>query len=229
MEAHLTQTGVEELVADWDEDDQSQGIEVVDDIVGKSVKFHGRSLLSEVVGELSVREPVERIPHEDFACRETTSHFVYPGIIEGHPRWSLISWDVGWLGRCPHGSVVGVLVESDRVDRPSSSQGVEQDLERLAESRSSGRSLLISLSAPPHNSGSEKEGECWEQECQPETDVLLGVDHTNLSDKGTDVDEQVEVVVDPTLCNRRVNDDLLTGWQFLDDDGSQGNLFDNQR
>ena len=38
---------------------------------------------------------------------------------------------------------------------------------------------------------------------------LLGVGHRDLADERTDVDEQVEVHVDPRRCQNRVDDDAL--------------------
>jgi len=51
--------GVQDQVADWDKDDQSEGVEVVEDIVRNTVQSHDGCLAGEVVVELVVANPVE--------------------------------------------------------------------------------------------------------------------------------------------------------------------------
>jgi len=51
--------GVQDKVADWDEDDQSEGVEVVEDVVGDAVESHDGCLAGEVVVELVVADPVK--------------------------------------------------------------------------------------------------------------------------------------------------------------------------
>lgn len=88
---------------------------------------------------------------------------------------------------------------------------------------------MVSFATPPHDVWAGQEDESWQQEGQPETDVLLSVDHTNLANQSTDVDEEVEVMVDSALSDGRINNHLLARWHLLDDNGSQRNLLNDKR
>lgn len=57
VESHAAETGVDEAVEDGDEDDQGEGVEVVNDIVGHTIEFHGCGLGGEVVQHLVVGQP----------------------------------------------------------------------------------------------------------------------------------------------------------------------------
>lgn len=89
--------------------------------------------------------------------------------------------------------------------------------------------MLISLASPPHDKWCGQEHEGWEGKGQPETHVLLGVDHTNLANKSSNVDKEVEVVVNSALSDGWVDDNALSGWERLHDGMIEGNLFNNQR
>jgi hypothetical protein len=89
--------------------------------------------------------------------------------------------------------------------------------------------LLISLASPPHDSWSGQEHEGRKSKGQPESDILLGVDHADLADQGSNIDEEVEVVVDSTLCDGRVDNNALSRWESLNDCVVERNLLDDQR
>jgi len=57
VDSQTAETRVDEEIADRDEDDQSEGIQVGQDIIGKAVGLHGGSLGSQVVVKLVVGEP----------------------------------------------------------------------------------------------------------------------------------------------------------------------------
>ena len=57
LDALLAEEGVEEVVDDGDEDDEGDGVEVSDDVVGDAVEGHGRGLGHEVVVHLVVGDP----------------------------------------------------------------------------------------------------------------------------------------------------------------------------
>lgn len=57
VETHAAEAGVDEPVENGDEDDQGEGVEVVDNVVGDTVESHGRGLGCEVVQHLVVGQP----------------------------------------------------------------------------------------------------------------------------------------------------------------------------
>lgn len=65
LPAHATETGVDDLIENRDEDDQDDGINVVDDVVGDSVEEHGSGLGGQVGSDLVVDHPVEGEEQED--------------------------------------------------------------------------------------------------------------------------------------------------------------------
>lgn len=72
------------------------------------------------------------------------------------------------------------------------------------------------LLAQEQYSRAQTEHSCGEQVREPETNVSLGVDHGDLTDKRTDIDHHVEVHVDTGNSGRRVNNDTLTGSKCRD-------------
>lgn len=99
-DAHAFEGRVDEDVADGDEDDESDGVDVVDEIVGGAVEFHGCGLGDEVVGHLVVGEPPDRVPQKDGASFETPTDFVNPDVVKGHPH-RLVWPDFAWLHGFP--------------------------------------------------------------------------------------------------------------------------------
>ena len=99
-DAEPFETGVEEDVGDGDEDDEGDGVDVVDEVVGGPVQFHGRGLRDQVVGHLVVGEPPQRVPEEDGAGFEAAAHFVDPDVVEGHPV-RLVGSEVAWFDVFP--------------------------------------------------------------------------------------------------------------------------------
>lgn len=81
----LAQGGVDEEIADGDEDDQREGIQVGENVVGNAVQRHGGGLRGQVVVDLVVGDPVEWVPEEHAAGVPATADFVNPGVVESHP------------------------------------------------------------------------------------------------------------------------------------------------
>lgn len=81
---------------------------------------------------------------------------------------------------------------SDGVDAPAAPLGEHYNLEGLGDNRALRCGLAVAFAAPEHYSWGEQENEGWEEECKPEADIFLGVDHGDLADEGADVNEEVE-------------------------------------
>ena len=67
---------VEEKIIDRDEDDESDGVDVVNQIVRSAVKFYRGRLRDQVARHLVVCKPVERNPEKDGASFKATTDFV---------------------------------------------------------------------------------------------------------------------------------------------------------
>lgn len=105
---------------------------------------------------------------------------------------------------------------------------VTPDSEEFAKDRSCWRGTVVTFTTPEHDHGTEQENKCWKEERKPEAYVLLSVDHANLSNQGSNIDEEVEVVVDSGLCNGWINDDALARWQCLHTNELHWNLLNHQ-
>lgn len=58
----FTEERVEESIANGNEDDQSQWVDILDQVIWDAIQFQGCGLRREVVGHLVVCKPVEGIP-----------------------------------------------------------------------------------------------------------------------------------------------------------------------
>ena len=72
-DALLAEPGIDEQIADRDEHDQGDRIKLSDDLGRYASVLHSVGLRGEVVVELIVADPVERVPQEDRASFEPTS------------------------------------------------------------------------------------------------------------------------------------------------------------
>jgi hypothetical protein len=98
----LTQEWIDDDIEDGNHDDNTEGVKVVDQIVGDAVEFHGGGLGDEIAVDLVVCEPEQGIEKEDKAGFAASSNLVNPGIIKGHElglvgkmRWLDIFPEVG--------------------------------------------------------------------------------------------------------------------------------------
>lgn len=226
--AALAKGWIEEGVANRNHDDKGEWVEVVQHIGWETVKLHGGGLGGQVTNGLVVGQPPKWVPSEDGASGETSADFINPGVIERVPYWALVVWSVGWLDGIPEGTVVHVLPGAEWVDGPSALASAEEELDGLGYNRPLWWRLAVTSASPPHDGWTNEEDEGWQGEGQPETDILLSVDHAELADQSTDVDEHVEVVVNARLGDRWVDNDTLAGLESLDDQSLNWNLLDNE-
>jgi hypothetical protein len=118
VNTNFSQSGIDEDIADWNEDDERKGIELSHNLRRYTLMLHCVRLRGQVVVYLVVADPVKWVPEEDGASHETSANFINPGIIEGHPLGTGSSRYVAWLDIFPELSVVHVLVSTDGVDGP---------------------------------------------------------------------------------------------------------------
>lgn len=118
---------VQEEVTDRDEYDERKGVEVGQDIVREAMRRHRRCLGRQVVVDLVVREPVDRVVDEDRAGFEATGHFIDPLVVPDHPAGTtsglLLGLVVARLCGLPEVRSSPVLPQCPRVERPPSVKG----------------------------------------------------------------------------------------------------------
>ena len=87
---------VNHMFEDGDEDDDRDGVQVLDQIVGSAVKRHSGSHGTVVAVNLGVAEPEDRKPQEDLTCRDCSSHFPDELIVPGEALWASLSRIRSW-------------------------------------------------------------------------------------------------------------------------------------
>ena len=209
------------------ENNEGDGVHVLQKIVGSSVKGHGGAHGSQVVVHLAVGEPVDGHPHEDTASTPSTTDLVNPGVVEVVPR-GLVGTEVGGLDELPSVTLPPVLDGLDGVGNNSVAESLEEELDSRTEHASRGRRQLVLLLAENQNGDGEQEEDEGNQEGAVETDVTFSEDHAELASEGTPVDEPVEPVVDTGGSDGRVDNDELA--LLLDNvEGLFGKLFHDER
>ena len=196
--AELAETRVEDVVDDGDHDDDGDGVEVLENVVGGAVTLHGTGLGGQVGGHLVVGEEEDGQEEEDLAGHQTTLDLVNPGVIVGHPDGALGDGDARGLGELPVG-----------LDKLGALDDVEPHLEELLEQGAGGRGELVLLLLGPEDEGGDEEQNGGDQESLPETVQVLDVDHADLARESTNVDAHVEVQEDTGVGDGRVDDDTL--------------------
>ena len=84
-DSYALEAWIDQSVANGDEDDESDGVYVVDEIVRGAMEFHGCGLGDQVICHLVICEPVHRIPEENSTGFETSANFIHPDVVKGHP------------------------------------------------------------------------------------------------------------------------------------------------
>ena len=83
VDPELPETGVDEVVENRNEDDDGDGVQVLDQVVGGSVQGHASSDGTQVTIDLGVAQPEEGEPTEDFASLEGTRDFTNELVVPG--------------------------------------------------------------------------------------------------------------------------------------------------
>ena len=92
---HAFKAWIEEQITDGNENDEGDGVNIVDEIVGGAVEFHGCGLGDHVGGHLIIGKPPDWVPEEDSAGFEAPSNFIDPDVVESHPNrfvWPQFAW-----------------------------------------------------------------------------------------------------------------------------------------
>lgn len=196
--ADLAQQRVQNVINDGNHDDDGDGVQVLNDVVGDTVTLKSSSLHGQVAGHLVVGQEEDGQEEEDLAGHQTTADLINPGVIVGEPRRALGNGNVGGLGGVPVNLEAGGTLA-----------GEEEHLQELGQNGASGRRQLVVLLLRPQDNGGKHEHAGGDDESLPETLKLLNVDHTDLTGHGTNVDTEVEVEEDTGVGDGRVDDDTL--------------------
>lgn len=189
-------------------DDNGDRVEVGENVVGDTTEVHGSAHLSQVGVHLTVCQPENGHPEEYRAGSESTGNLVNPGIVKVVPAWGVGS-KCGWLDSVPHGARVPVPPRLHGVGRHATTESLEKELERWTHDVSARGSENVELLADNKDRQSDDEHDGGKKVSEPEADVSLSVNHANLTNQGTDVDEEVEPVVDTGDSDGGVDNDAL--------------------
>lgn len=205
LDVRLAQRRVDDAVEYRDQNDNRDGVEVLHEIVGDSMTVHLLGLRDEVVGELTVAEPVDGVEEEDLAGGEGSLDLLDVQVVPWDADVAVHSGQVGRLGS------VHVAVLDHHECAP---EGVGND-------------ALLWWSDDDEFLGEEEDGDADDehaethQVCGPESDVQLHVWSRNKRER-TKVDTGVEHHVDPLDRDRWVNDYTLA--VLLGSDGHRASL-----
>jgi len=188
----LAECGHEPLVDNGQENDNSDGIEVLHQIVGNAVKTHLTGLGDEVVREVAVDDPVDGVEAEDLASNKSTLDLIDKVVVPVEDLGLAEAGLVRWL------SSVHVTVLDHH---PDNAEGVGND-------RSLRRSDNVNLAAEDEDEQSDEEDAEAEQVGTPEVAVAFQVRGGEQRQR-SGVDAPVEDHVNPLNSDRRVNDNLL--------------------
>lgn len=206
-EAQLAEGGVDDMVKDGNHDDDRDGVEVLDNVVRDTVALQGRGLRSQVSGHLVIGQVEQRQEEEDLAGHKSTTDFINPGIVIGHPNRA-----VG------HGNIRGPddVPGKAAPAQPLALHGIDEHPHELRQDGACGRGEPVGLATEEQDHRRNAEQNGGEQEREPEADELLDVDHGDLPTNGPNVDGEVEVQEDASVGDRGVNNNTLAALQ-LDD------------
>jgi len=88
VDAFSAEEGVNNVVEDGNEDDDRNGVQILDHVVGRAVQRHRRRHRTEVAVNLRVAEPKYRGPQEDLTRRDGSGHFADEIIVPGKVLWT---------------------------------------------------------------------------------------------------------------------------------------------
>jgi len=112
---------------------------------------------------------------------------------------------------------------------PTASVAKHEDFCCFAENGARWRCPDVSIATPDDDKWAQTEQDSGHEVCEPISNVLLGVNHSNLANQSANVDEKVEVVVDSRLRDCRIDNHTLTGGEVSSNHLGQWQLLSNQR
>lgn len=159
---------------------------------------------------------VEGNPGEARAGTQTTRHLIDPSVIKLHPG-GLAGTKMARLDIFPKALIFEVFASLDRVDRPFAPGSEAEQLHGTDQNGASRRAQVVFALAEPKNNGTEAKHDRGQKPCAPESNVLLNIDHAELTCQGANVDEHVKVQEDARDGDVGIGNDALARLRVFDD------------
>jgi len=131
VDSHLPESGVDDLVEDGDENDDGDGVQVLNQVVGGSVQGHAGSDGAQITIDLGVAQPEEGEPTEHLAGLEGTSDFTNELVVPGDPGRDNALFVGAWLGRIPETRLLEVFPGGNGVDGDPGTSSDPKDAKTL--------------------------------------------------------------------------------------------------
>lgn len=188
----LAEGGEHEVVHNGQEDDNSDGIEVLHEIVGDAMAGHLTGLTDEVVAEVAVNDPVDRVEAEDLAGNEGTLDFlnkvIIPSQSDAVTHGGLVRWFCG----------IHFAVLNHHSD----------NAEAVRDDASLGRAHNVDLLSKNEGERADQEHAEAEQEGSPKVDIAFHV-RGGQQRQTAKVDAEVEDHIDALDGNGGIDNDAL--------------------
>ena len=135
VDSELPKTGVDEVVENGDEDDDGDGVQVLDQVVGGSVQGHTGGNGTQVTIDLGVAQPEEGEPTEHFASLEGTRDFTNELIVPSDTGGGGTLFVGAGLGGIPETRLLEVVPGRDGVRGDPGGGGDPKDTDTLKDRR----------------------------------------------------------------------------------------------
>jgi hypothetical protein len=212
VDSESAESGVDEQVHDGDKDNQRDGIDVLQEIVGDAVQLHFRGLRDKIVEHLVVADPVDGEEDEDSASDQRTADFIDKEIV---PVSLVLVPSNAFLVR-GLGGFESAIADTD----PDDLEGVEND-------GATGRAGDVSFAANDQDKDGEEKDAKGEEIGSPETNV--GFELSSCHGRETaNVDGPVEPGVHRLDGDGGIDDDALALLGGLDESLGVLVLFDDE-
>lgn len=132
IDSHPPESRVDDPIEDGDQDDDGDGVQVLDQVVGRSVQGHAGSDGTQVTIDLGVAQPVEREPTEDLAGFEGTSDFANELVVPGNPGRNCPLLIGAGLSGIPETRLLEVFPGSNGIDGDPGTSGHRKDTDTLS-------------------------------------------------------------------------------------------------
>ena len=152
---------------------------------------------------MTVGKPEDGNPEKDGASSETTCNLINPSIVKVVPLRRACT-ESGWLDSLPHVAGIPVPPGLEGVGGHSLAEGLEKQLEGGAHDVAARWTQNVELLAEDQDRDGDNEHDGGDEVSKPETDITFRVNHADLTDQGTNVDEEVEPVLRYLLANEVV-------------------------
>ena len=122
-----------------------------------------------------------------------------------------------------------VLVGGDRVQAPAAALSVCPEAKGRTKNTTLRRGSNVLVPACVQHNRTAEEDQRWQEECKPETDIVCRVGHSDLAYKSSNINEQVEIVVNSVDSSGRVDDDTFALFVCRDSHAFNRHLLSHER